>query len=100
MGGIGSATAEVMAEHGIGKPLIRLGVPCVYAHGASRDYLIREYGFDSTALIQAIDKLTGKKVFVAGSKGQQVEESGQGGATKRKSSDISSHSQKRHCEDL
>ncbi|KAL9186650.1 hypothetical protein ACHAXT_005888 [Thalassiosira profunda] len=63
VGGVGSATAEVLAEHAIAKPLIRLGVPAnTYAHGASREYLVSEYGFDAFALIGAIEKLVGKKL--------------------------------------
>lgn len=62
IGGIGSATAEALAEHGVGKKLIRLGVPGVYAHGASCEYLMKEYGFDSTALTGAIEKLVGRKL--------------------------------------
>lgn len=64
VGGIGSATAEVMAENGVGKKLIRLGVPCCYAHGASRQYLQREYKMDSNALISAIGKLCHKRILV------------------------------------
>ena len=62
VGGIGSATAEALAGHGFygGKKLIRLGVPGVYAHGASCEYLMREYGFDSNALVGAVEKLVGK----------------------------------------
>jgi len=63
VGGIASAVAEVFAEHAVAKPLIRLGVPeGTYAHGASREYLIKEYGFDSSALIDAIEKLVHKKL--------------------------------------
>jgi transketolase len=65
VGGVGSATAEVLAEQGVsGKPLVRLGVPGVYAHGASREYLMAEYGIDALALVQAIEKLIGKKLVV------------------------------------
>lgn len=64
IGGIGSATAEVLAEHGIGKKLVRLGVPGVYAHGASCAYLMKEYGFDSAALTRAVEKLVGKTLQV------------------------------------
>lgn len=63
IGGIGSATSEVLAEHAVAKPLIRLGIPGgTYAHGASREYLVREYGFDAYALIGAIEKLVGKEL--------------------------------------
>ena len=60
VGGVGSATAEILAESGIGKRLIRLGVPGVYAHGASREYLMAEYGIDARALIGAVESLAGK----------------------------------------
>lgn len=61
--GIGSATAEVLAENAVAKPLIRLGVPAgTYAHGASHEYLVKEYGFDCAALIDAVEKLMGKRL--------------------------------------
>jgi len=60
VGGIGSATAEALAEAGVGKPLLRLGVQGVYAHGASCEYLMAEYGLDAQALIEAVEKLIGK----------------------------------------
>lgn len=63
IGGIGSATAEVLAEEGIPRKLIRLGVPGVYAHGASCGYLVKEYGFDSTALVKAVEKLVGQTLL-------------------------------------
>ena len=62
VGGIGSATAEALAEAGIGKPLVRLGVPGCYAHGASRPYLMAEYGIDARALVRAVEKLLDKKL--------------------------------------
>lgn len=52
-GGLGSLVAEVMAEHGGCAPLLRLGLRS-YAHGASRDYLMREYGLDATAIVAAV----------------------------------------------
>ncbi|KAL7511672.1 hypothetical protein ACHAXN_009344 [Cyclotella atomus] len=65
-GGIGSLTAEVMAENGIGKKLIRIGIPGCYAHGASRQYLQAEYKMDSKALVDAIGKLCHKNIAVTG----------------------------------
>lgn len=59
-GGLGSCTAELMAEAGIGKKLVRLGLRDTYAHGASRHYLMKEYGIDATALIKEIEKLLGE----------------------------------------
>lgn len=57
IGGLGSAVAEVMAEHGVGKRLLRLGLQDTYAHGASRQYLMREYGLDAPALVRGIEEL-------------------------------------------
>jgi transketolase len=65
IGGIGSATAEVLAENGVGKKLIRLGLPGCYAHGASFQYLQAEYKMDAHALIEAIGKLCHKNIAAA-----------------------------------
>ena len=40
-GGIGSLVAETMADAGVAKRLIRLGLKDTYAHGGSRPYLMR-----------------------------------------------------------
>ncbi len=58
IGGLGSAVAELMAERGIGRRLIRLGLQDTYAHGASRGWLMREYGLDAMALVRAAEALT------------------------------------------
>lgn len=58
IGGLGSAVAEMMAGQGLDKKLLRLGLRDTYAHGASRPYLMREYGFDAMAVLAAIEKLT------------------------------------------
>lgn len=57
-GGLGSLVAEVMAEHGGCAPLERLGLRG-YAHGASRGYLMREYGIDAAAIVAAVCKRLG-----------------------------------------
>ena len=59
VGGLGSAVAEVMAEHGVGTRLVRLGLRDTYAHGASRPYLMREHGLDAPALVAAVERLIG-----------------------------------------
>ena len=59
IGGLGTAVAEVMAEAGVGKKLVRLGLKDTYAHGASRQYLMREYRLDAIALVEEIEKLMG-----------------------------------------
>jgi transketolase len=58
IGGLGGAVAEMAAEHGMCKKLIRLGLQDTYAHGASRPYLMREYGMDAIAVLKAIETLT------------------------------------------
>lgn len=63
-GGLGSAVAELMAEHGVGRPLVRIGLRDTYAHGASRDYLMREYGLDAMALVGAVSRLLGKTLDI------------------------------------
>jgi len=60
-GGIGSLVAEIMADSGVGKKLIRLGLKDTYAHGGSRPYLMRYYGLDAPALVTGIEKLLGRE---------------------------------------
>jgi transketolase len=60
VGGLGSAVAEWIAEEGLGKKLVRLGLRDTYAHGASRHYLMKEYGLDAISLVRAVEKLVGQ----------------------------------------
>lgn len=60
IGGLGSASSELMTDHGIGKKLICLGLKDTYAHGASREYLMKEYKLDALSLVEAAESLTGK----------------------------------------
>lgn len=57
IGGLGSAVAEVMAENGVGRRLVRLGLQDTFAHGASKQYLMRELGIDAIALVWAVEGL-------------------------------------------
>ncbi len=57
IGGLGSIVAEILAEEGIAKKLIRLGLQDTFAQGASRPYLMKKYGLDAMALVQAIEQL-------------------------------------------
>lgn len=59
IGGLGSSVAEVMAENGAGKKLLRLGIPDMFAHGASRQYLMKEMGLDAIALVRGVEKFLG-----------------------------------------
>jgi transketolase len=57
IGGLGTAVAEVIAEAGLGRKLVRIGLKDTYAHGASRSYLMREYGLDALALVREVEAL-------------------------------------------
>jgi len=59
IGGLGSAVAEVMAEAGAGRRLVRMGLKDTFAHGASKPYLMREHGLDALALVGEVEKLLG-----------------------------------------
>lgn len=58
-GGVGSLVAEIMADNGVGKKLVRLGLRDTFAHGGSRAYLMGHYGLDAAALVAGIEKLLG-----------------------------------------
>jgi len=62
IGGLGTCLAECMAEQGVGKKLVRLGIGDKFLHGASRKYLMHEYGIDVWALLDAVEKVTGNKL--------------------------------------
>ena len=64
IGGLGSAVAEVMAENGVGTRLVRLGLRDTYAHGASRQFLMKEYGLDAAALVRGIEALIGRSTHI------------------------------------
>ncbi|MGV6848538.1 MAG: transketolase family protein [Marinibacterium sp.] len=64
-GGIGSLMAELMADNGLGKRLVRLGLKDTYAHGGSRPYLMKYYGLDATALVRGIETLTGETLTIS-----------------------------------
>ena len=57
VGGLGSATAELMAESGAGKPLLRIGIQDRYSHGATRHTLMRENQLDALSLVRGVERL-------------------------------------------
>ncbi|MBI5347845.1 MAG: transketolase [Chloroflexi bacterium] len=65
IGGVGTATAEMIAEHGIGKKLVKIGLQDTFIHGASKPYLMREYGLDAIALVEQVEKLIGAKLNIS-----------------------------------
>ncbi len=56
-GGLGSLVAEIIAEAGVGKRLLRLGLRDTFAHGGSRPYLMRFYGLDAFSLVRGIESV-------------------------------------------
>ncbi|MEQ8153713.1 MAG: transketolase C-terminal domain-containing protein [Clostridiaceae bacterium] len=64
IGGLGTIIAEKMAEQGIGKKLTRIGIKDTFVHGASKQYLMKEYGLDAAALIREIENITGKNLDI------------------------------------
>jgi transketolase len=58
-GGLGSATANLIAKHG-GRRLVKLGLKDTYAHGATLPYLLRKYEMDARALTNAVEGLMGQ----------------------------------------
>lgn len=64
IGGLGSAVAELMAEEGLSRPLVRMGLRDTYAHGGSRPYLLNYYGLTARHLIESISTFVGKRLTV------------------------------------
>jgi transketolase len=54
VGGLGSAVAEVLAEHGAGTRLRRLGVPDRWADAGSVSHIRGRLGLDASALAKAV----------------------------------------------
>ncbi len=72
VGGLGSIVAEQMAERGMGRKLVRIGLRDTFAHGASRNYLLKKYGMDALALVAAIEGLTGERFGITGAEMQET----------------------------
>ncbi|HWQ77536.1 MAG TPA: transketolase C-terminal domain-containing protein [Anaerovoracaceae bacterium] len=64
IGGLGSAVADIIAEQGIARKLIKVGIQDRYTHGASKMHLMKKYGLDAMTLIKAVETLTGKSFAI------------------------------------
>lgn len=60
IGGLGSIISEGIAEHGIAKKIVKIGLKDTFTHGGSREYLMKVYGINAMNLIEEVEKLTGK----------------------------------------
>ncbi|MCK9419766.1 MAG: transketolase [Nitrospirae bacterium] len=61
VGGLGSIIAEKMAESGIAKKLVRIGLQDTFSHGASKQYLLKEHKMDALSLVEAVETMVGRK---------------------------------------
>lgn len=65
VGGLGSIIAEKMAEAGIAKKLVRIGLRDTFSHGASKQYLMKEHGMDALSLIREVEMMVGKRFDIS-----------------------------------
>ncbi len=61
IGGLGTIIAEKMAEAGIAKKLIRIGLRDTFSHGASKQYLLKEHRMDALSLVGEVEAMVGRK---------------------------------------
>jgi transketolase len=66
-GGLGSAVNDCLADNGLQKPLLRLGLPDAFAeHYGSQDSLLHHYGLDASGISSSINR------FIAHLEGSQL----------------------------
>jgi transketolase len=65
IGGLGSIVAEKMAESGISKKLVRIGIKDTFSHGASKQYLLKEHKMDALSLINEVEVMIGRKFNIS-----------------------------------
>ena len=64
IGGLGTAVAEMIAEKGLPRRLVKMGIMDRFLHGASRPTLAKENRMDGMSLVSEIENLTGRKFGV------------------------------------
>ncbi len=62
-GGLGTTVAELIAEHGLGTRLRRVGIQDTFTHGGTRDYLFDYYQIGESAIIDAVEDAVGRRVL-------------------------------------
>jgi transketolase len=65
VGGLGTIIAEKMAEAGISKKLIRIGLRDTFSHGASKQYLLKEHSMDALSLVSQVETMTGRRFNIS-----------------------------------
>jgi transketolase len=64
IGGLGAAVAELLADAGIGRRLLRMGLQDTFAHGGSRPYLLDHYGLSARHLVRRVEELVGEPLAI------------------------------------
>ena len=54
-----------MAEAGLDKKLVRIGLHDTFSHGASKQYLLKEHKMDVLSLIKEVAALTGQQFGIS-----------------------------------
>jgi transketolase len=65
VGGLGTIIAEKMAEAGMDKKLVRIGLRDIFSHGASKQYLLKEHKMDALSLIKEIEAMSGQQFGIS-----------------------------------
>jgi len=64
VGGLGTIIAEKMAEAGMDKKLVRIGLRDTFSHGASKQYLLKEHKMDALSLIKEVEAMSGQQFTI------------------------------------
>ncbi len=65
VGGLGTIIAEKMAEAGLDKKLVRIGLRDTFSHGASKQYLLKEHKMDALSLIKEVEAMSGQQFNIS-----------------------------------
>ena len=65
IGGLGTIIAEKMAEAGMDKKLVRIGLRDTFSHGASKQYLLNEHRMDALSLIKQVEAMSGQQFNIS-----------------------------------
>jgi transketolase len=65
VGGLGTIIAEKMAEAGMNKKLVRIGLRDTFSHGASKQYLLKEHKMDALSLIAEVEAMSGERFNIS-----------------------------------
>jgi 1-deoxy-D-xylulose-5-phosphate synthase len=71
-GGLGSALIEFMCDNGYNAEIKRLGIPDYFVEHGTQEELIRECGFDTDGIVNAIRKMVNNSTMVKRQKGEKA----------------------------